>query len=365
MTGVTDERPVVTVDGDDTPADTAVGGTTGGDIVARRAMRRLLTERPRGFAFFRAVHVLSRLHPERNPIGEWHDPATEIARFTVPPSLGFPPTEINTLDLGELDAGRPARMGVLFFGLTGPQGVMPHPYTQHVADRARARDTAMRDFLDLFHHRLISLFYRAWARNRFVESVETERPDRLRDHLLDLVGFGTPGVQERTAVRDDVLAYYAGLLAARPRSAAGLAQLVADYFDVRASVEQFVGAWRTLASTGRFEVGGDDDDGRLGFGVVGDAVWDPQARVRLRLGPLTRRQFDDFLPGGSAHEALAALARLYADEQVGVEAQLVLAREEVPGVRLGSSDIPTLGLGTWLRVRPMQRDPDETVLLLC
>jgi type VI secretion system protein ImpH len=335
------------------------------DAVARRAMEQLLADRPRGFAFFRAVHVLSRLHPERNPIGEWHDPASEVARFVVPPSLGFPPTEITTLDLRELEQGRPARMGIAFFGLTGPQGVLPHPYTQHVADRARARDTAMRDFLDLFHHRLISLFYRAWARHRFVESVESGRPDRLRDHLLDLVGFGTEGLQDRATVRDDALAYYAGLFAARPRNAAGLAQLIADYFAVTASVEQFVGTWRTLGETGRFEVGADDDDGRLGFGVVGDAVWDPQARVRLRLGPLTRRQFDEFLPGGSAHAALAALARLYADEQVGVEAQLVLARDDVPGVRLGADDMPALGFGTWLCMRPMQRDPDETVLLLC
>ncbi len=335
------------------------------DAVARRAMQQLLADRPRGFAFFRAVHVLSRLHPERNPIGKWHDPASEVARFVVPPTLGFPPTEITALDVQELEEGRPARMGIAFFGLTGPQGVLPHPYTQHIADRTRARDTAMRDFLDLFHHRLISLFYRAWARHRVVESAETGRPDRLRDHLLDLVGFGTEGVQHRSSVRDDAIAYYAGLFAARPRSAAGLAQLIADYFAVTASVVQFVGTWRTLGDTGRFDVGADDDDGRLGFGVVGDAVWDPQARVRLRLGPLTRAQFDEFLPGGAAHTALAELARLYSDEQVGVEAQLVLARDEVPGVELGAENVPTLGFGTWLRVRPMQRDPDETVLLLC
>ncbi len=332
---------------------------------AQRAMAALLTSRPRGFAFFRAVHVLSRLHPERNPVGEWHDPTSEVVRFTVPPSLAFPPTEITSLDLTELEEKRPARMGVAFFGLTGPQGVMPHAYTHHVADRARSRDTAMRDFLDLFHHRLLSLFYRAWARNRFVESSEAGRPDKLRDHLLDLVGYGTSGVQNRSAVPDDVMAYYAGLFAARPRSAAGLAQLVSDYFAVPVSVEQFVGTWRTLGTTGRFAVGADDDDGRLGFGVVGDAVWDPQARVRIRLGPLKRQQFSEFLPGGSAHAALVSLARLYADDQIGVEAQLVLSRDDVPGVTLGADDVPTLGFGTWLRVRPMQRDPDETVLMLC
>ncbi len=346
-------------------SDGTGGHEAGGSDAARQAMEALLASRPRGFAFFRAVHVLSRLHPKRNPVGEWHDPDSEIVRFTVPPSLAFPPTEITTLDLKQLADSRPARMGVAFFGLTGPQGVMPHAYTQHVADRARSRDTAMRDFLDLFHHRLISLFYRAWARNRYVESVESNRPDRLRDHLLDLVGFGTAALQQRTAIKDDALAYYAGLLAARPRSATGLGQLIADFFAVPCSVEQFVGAWRVLSGSGQFEMGADSDDARLGFGVVGDAVWDPQARVRLRLGPLSRAQFNAFLPGGSGHAPLAALARLYADEQVGVEAQLVLARQDVPTIVFGAPDVPTLGLGTWLHVKPMQRDPDETVLLLC
>ena len=335
------------------------------DARAREALRRLLAERPGGFDFFRAVHLLERLYPERAPVGEWHSPSAEVARFAVPPTLGFPPTEISDLELAPLDAGQPARMEVAFFGLTGPQGVLPHPYTQHTADRVRARDTAMRDFLDLFHHRLLSLFYRAWARHRAVESAETGRPDRLRDHLLDLAGFGTSGVQGRTPVRDDVLAYYAGLFLAQPRSAAGLAQFIADVFRVPATVEQFVGAWRTLGHTGRFAVGADDDDGRLGFGVVGDAVWDAMARVRLRLGPLSRAQFTAFLPGGASHAALSALARLYADEQVGVEAQLVLARHEVSGVQLGLGDGPALGFGSWLRTRPMSRDPDDTVLLLC
>ncbi len=99
--------------------------------------------------------------------------------------------------------------------------------------------------------------------------------------------------------------------------------------------------------------------GRLGFGVIGDAVWDPQARVRLRLGPLTREQFESFIPGGSAHEALRALARLYADDIVGVDAQLVLTRREVtpcvldiPGSTPGARRGPGLGRGTWLASRP-------------
>ena len=102
--------------------------------------------------------------------------------------------------------------------------------------------------------------------------------------------------------------------------------------------------------------GSDGDAGRLGFGVLGNAAWDAQARVRLRLGPLTRAQYDAFLPGGDAHEALCSIARLYAADEVGVDAQLVLARGEVPPCMLGppARDGPT-----------PPRDPDETALRLC
>ena len=84
----------------------------------------------------------------------------------MPPSLAFPAAEIQRLELPEDDAGQP-RMDVNFLGLTGPQGVLPIYYTQLIAERARLRDTAIRDFLDIFNHRMISLFYRAWEKYRF------------------------------------------------------------------------------------------------------------------------------------------------------------------------------------------------------
>ena len=112
-------------------------------------------------------------------------------------------------------------------------------------------------------------------------------------------------------------------------------------------------------------LGADDDDGRLGMAVVGDAVFNALASVRLRIGPLTRAQFDTFLPGGAQHEGLCALARLFADDQVGVEAQLVLSRTEASSASLGASHAPTLGFGTWLGAKPRARDLDDVRLTLC
>lgn len=335
----------------------------------RARLERLLATEPTSFGAFQAVRLLGRLHPERAAVGGWSDPASEIVRFTVPPSLAFPASEIQTLhDAGD---GAPIRMGVNFFGLTGPQGVLPHVYTQHAADEARVRDTAFRDFLDLFHHRALSLFYRVWSKPRAVLGHETGDDDWLLDHLLDVAGVGTPGLRARLAVPEAVVGYYAGLLAPATRPADGLARLVGDYFAVPAVVEQFVGEWRRVDGGGQCVLGFDDEAAQLGFGVVGDEAWDPQARVRLRLGPLTRAQFDRFLPGGAAHEALRGLARLYADDQVGVDAQLVLDRAAVApcvlGFPLGAGGAcgPPLGRGTWLVSRPIDRDPDETALPLC
>jgi len=358
-----------------TRPDTAMPGTYRPPATPAPDARveRALRDEPTAFSFFQAVRLLSRLRPTRAPVGGWADPASEIARFSASTSLGFPPSEIQTLVLPDEtrgDASGPARMMVNFLGLTGPQGVLPHVYTEQAAALARAKDTALRDFLDLFNHRVLSLFYRAWKSHRSPVLQEEGADDRVHDHLLDLAGLGTEGMHGRLPVPDAALAFYAGLLARRVRPADGLARLVGDYFDVAAEVEEFVGEWRRVDERGQCTMGDDGEAGRLGFGVLGNAAWDPQARVRLRLGPLTRAQYDAFLPGGAAHEALRALARLYAADEVGVDAQLVLARGEVPPCVLGppardAPSPPRLGRGTWLAARPLQRDPDETALRLC
>lgn len=351
----------------------------------RVALERELSAHGTGFEFVQATRLLMRLYPEKASIGGWDDPSREVVRYSVPPSLAFPPSEIAKLELPTMpaDAGEKpktaaqaaaaasasptsqARMSVRFLGVTGPQGVLPHVYTAHAASRARARDTAFRDFLDMFHHRVLSLFYRAWERHHPMVSAERGAEDRLRAHLLDFVGAGTAGVRAQSVVGADTLAYYAGLLALRTRPAIGLAQLIADHFRVPTTVEQFVGEWQPLRHGGQCALGDDGFDGQLGAAVIGDAVYDPLAKVRLRLGPLTRAQFDAFLPGGVSHESLRQLARLYADDQVGVEAQLVLRRDEIPGATLGTPGSPALGFGSWLRAKPPARDADDVRLTLC
>lgn len=323
-----------------------------------------LEKDPTRFGFFQAVRLLEREHPERTALGGLGDPSQEVARFVVHPSLAFPASEIQDLSLPETG---PARMMVNFLGLTGPQGVMPHRYTLMLIERLRARDTAMRDFLDLFHHRIISLFYAAWEKHHFLISHERDQKDQLGRHLADLIGLGAEQPTENRVVRREALLYYAGLLMSRQRSALALEQLLEDYFDLPVEVQQFVGAWYPLEARVRTYVDDEPPPGTapLGLGsVVGDELWDQQARVRLRFGPLTRTQFDSFLPRGSAYKALQELGRVYGGDGMDFEVQLVLRRQDVLPTSLGAEPQTRLGQGTWLKTRPLDRDPDDTILTL-
>lgn len=339
-----------------------------------------LARDPASFGFFQAVRMLERLRPGRAAVGRFGDPAEEAVRFSVHPSLAFPPGELHALALP--DTG-PAAVSVNFMGLTGAQGVLPPHYTPLAAERARGgrEAPAFGAFLDLFHHRALSLFYRAWEKNRVPLRAERGDDDPLRRHLLDAVGEGPePGGPARDRVRggardgldgglEAALVRYAGLFAPVTRGAAGLEQLLADVFGVPASVEQFVGGWYPLGDADRCRLGDDDEGeaGQLGVGtVVGDQAWHPQSGIRIRLGPLARGEYDRFLPAGPAYPLLRTLVRFYTHDQFECEVRLVLARDQVPACVLGGGDgdPQPLGWSTWARSRPAARDADDTVLRL-
>jgi len=340
------------------------GGTEGPDL-GDSELADLLKSEPYRFDFFQAVRLLERLSPGRKPVGRFAPPSTEVVRFGASPTMEFPASQIQGLKARE---SGPPFLEVNFMGLTGPLGVMPHAYTELVRERLRQKDPTIRDFFDIFHHRLISLFYTAWEKYRFTIAYERDERDRFSHHLLDLIGLGTAGLQDRQEVPDDSLLYYSGLFAMTTRSAESLEQILSDYFEVPAAVEQFVGAWYPMDAENQCHLG--EETGwseQLGWGaVVGDEIWDTQTRIRVRLGPLTFRQYREFLPEEGAWRELRALTRFFARGEFEVEVQLVLKREEAPPCELGDAVecAPQLGWSTWAKSGPLHRDPDETILLM-
>jgi len=333
--------------------------------VAKTSVEERLHNQPQLFEFFQAVRLLERLLPDRVEVGKFAPPSSEVVRFKGNPTLVFPASEIQALTW---PAKGPVEMQVNFMGLIGPQGVLPLVYTVFAAERARSGDSSAVDFFDTFNHRFISLFFQAWEKYRFWIAYERGQRDDFSHHVMDLIGLGTAGLQNRQTVPDDCLLYYSGLLGQHPRSAVALEQMLGDYFDVPVEVEQFAGGWYSLGESDQCSFEGTDSySEQLGAGaVVGDEVWDQSARVRIKIGPLSLEQYVEFLPTGSAFKPLQELTRFFSNDELDFEAQLILKREEVPRCELGAEQgiAPQLGWTTWGRTKEMPRDVADTILPL-
>ena len=343
----------------------AAPGWTTDSRVTEPELLSLLESEPYTFSFFQAVRLLERISENRERVGDFVQPSTEAVWFGANPSVAFPASEVHSITWKE---GRPPQMLVNFLGLTGPSGTLPLYYSELLIARIRERDTTLADFLDVFNHRLTSLFYSAWRKYRFTIAYERGERDQFSKHLLSLIGLGTPGLQKRQAVPDDTLTFYSGLLAPHPRSATALKQMLIDYFEVPVEIVQFAGSWFPLERRTQCCL---DDAGtvseQLGQGaVVGDEIFDHQSVVRLRLGPLSLDRYLDFLPGGRANQALRALVQFFSGNEIDFEAQLILEKDDVPPCELGKEDetAPMLGWLTWAKSQPLEQDANQTILRL-
>ena len=324
-----------------------------------------LCEAPCSFEFFQAVTLLKRLLPEREPVGYFASPQDEVVHFGAADGLSFPASQIQEL---RWEAEEAPQMTVNFMGLTGPQGVLPHWYSELVSERLRAKDATLQSFLDIFNHRVISLFYRAWEKHRLPVTYGLADEDHFTHHLLDLIGLGTSGLQERQAVQDEALLRFTALLGKQVRSAAALETILAQYFEVPVEIEEFTGAWYRLDPVSQCCF--DDEElpsQQLGLGAIaGDEIWNQQARVRVKLGPLSLERYKDFLPKAPGFEAVRAITRFFSNDEFEFEVQLILKREDVPSPELGAGSSECLPLGwlSWLKSRPLDRDPQDTVFVL-
>lgn len=325
------------------------------------AVMERLRARPTGFAFFQAVRLLEA-QGERQPVGHDHAPASESVRFRGAPSLAFPDSEVRALRAPDPSAGtRPWEMEVAFFGLIGPLGILPAHYNELVLERLRLRDTTLRDFLDLFQHRALSFFYRGWRKYRlpfeFEAAERAGQEDTFTQAFLSLAGLGTGALRGRSSFDDLSTAFYCGHLGHRPRSAAGLEGLLADYFGFRVRVEQFVGQWLEIPSSQRSSLSASPSADECGLGqgfLLGSRTFDVRSKIRVHAGPLSQRQFRTIIPGSPGHERLRDLTCLYLGPGLDFDLSVELAQGNALPFRLGGEEgaTPSLGRGGWLVSEP-------------
>jgi type VI secretion system protein ImpH len=352
-----------------------------------------LFEEPYRFDFFQAVRLLGRIAPpDRVPVGENGPHAREVARFIQHLSLSFPASSIDELervygprfarpghappvqDEGDGEGnGKPPRMVTTFMGLIGTMGALPTVYTEELINIPARRRGAAIDFLDLFHHRLVSFFYRAWEKYNLPALWEKgTRPgagpgpgnDAFSVHLLDLIGLGLGPLRDRQAFPDASLLFHVGIFAQQHRSAVMLERLLRDQFGHPVTVRSFSGQWLRLEPEQRSRSGRRGAFNALGRdAVAGRKVWDVQSKFRVRIGPLNFRQFRALLPGGTASDRLMHLVRFYVRAEMEFDVQLILEAKEVPACRMSRDEAGAAQLGryAWLKCREFSHDSEDAV----
>ena len=338
---------------------------------------------PEQFEFFQAVRLIERAAAEQaggrvvNRIGGSEGPQNEAVKFRALASLSFPPGQISAISQpAEKSSGArgvsPLEMTIPFMGLTGPAGVLPEHYTSLVIERShlRTKDYALREFLDLFNHRMVSLFFRAWEKYRFPFAYErNQQAGHLDDDLFTsclycLAGIGSRSLRDQHAFDDQAILYFGGFFASRFRNAVSLEQMLGSYFDLEAEVLQFQGQWLYLTEESQSCMPSSTRRSGLNLSlgdtaVAGSRVWDLQSRIRIRLGPLSWEQFSRLLPGTAGLSCIKEIIRLYLDINLDFDVQLILRREDVPLCRLTAEDDvgPLLGWNTWVGAAPEMRNP--------
>jgi type VI secretion system protein ImpH len=329
-----------------------------------KPLNQELFDEPYKFEFFQAVRLLERIFPERSPVTRTVTPHTEVVRFRGNASLRFPPSEIfeiKEID-GETDDQKKLEMFVNFMGMLGIVGVLPIHYTELVVDRARYGDTSFWSFLDIFSHRAVSMFFRAWEKYRFPVQYERGNDD-FTAYLFDFSGLGTNGLRGRMNLDDENLLPYGGLVVQKPHSSSALEQILADYFAVTAKIRQFSGQWLTLDDESITRLG--TANSTLGATtIVGTKVWDYQSKFRVRLGALKFAEFQAFLPNGTAHQPMLSIVRFMAGEELDFDVQLKLKAKEVPSTILTTraKRRPMLGWTSFLKTKPFEQDDEQVIL---
>ncbi|MES9905726.1 MAG: type VI secretion system baseplate subunit TssG [Sedimenticola sp.] len=315
---------------------------------------------PYAYGFYSALRRIECLHDDVPRLGETFKPADDPVRLGQKITMAFPSSTLASYKCAT-SASAP-RLESNFFGLFGSNGPLPLHITEYALEREiQHKDLTLKGFADIFHHRLFSLFYRAWADGQPTVGFDRREADQFGMYVRAFAGYGMPSLANRDAFPDVAKNYFSGRLANQAKNPEGLLTMIKSFFNVEASLEEFVGEWLELPEQYHCCLGGQADNCTLGVSLtIGASVWECGQKFRLRIGPLSLKQYEVLLPAGESMKRLVALVRNYLGDQFNWDAVLVLKREDVPQIGLGGYG--QLGWTTWLGERRIIDDADDLCL---
>ncbi len=298
------------------------------------------------FSFLQAIRLLRLKGHVPEAVPDAQAGSGQTLRIRPPNTLSFPAADVASV---EKVRGPEERFVVnaTFLGLYGPSSPLPTFYTEDLIGQELADETAVRDFLDIFNHRLFTLFFRCSMKYRLFFRVCEENDRDVLEKMFCLLGLGE-GIHRELMPQAFSLLRYSGILSQHPRSAWGLETMLSDAFgQTPIRVRQCVRRWVRIPSDQRFFLG--EESCTLGEdSVVGERIEDYTGKFLIRIGPVPFARFQQFLPGHPENKRLALLTHFYLQDPLEYDIELILKENETSTVRVGGETSSRLGLDTWV-----------------
>jgi len=318
-----------------------------------------MLEKANRFSFFQLVRLLQALHPKAVPVGYQGPPGQECIRFKPRLDLSFAPSDVAEIRRVSPPEGPPRfEVETTFLGLYGTVSPLPSFYTEQLLDVSDS--VLIRGLLDLFHHRLLSLFYRVWEKYSFGVPDSEKGHDLIARRFLCLIGFDYEmPAPEGMFLKPRALLSQAGLAAQQPRSAVSLERILQNSFpDLSIEVEQCVARWVEVPREQRNRLS--SENCYLGKDcTLGTSVMTRLNTFRIHVGPVASlKYFQLLLPTEALMLRLREVVDLFNVDNLDYEVRVRVKPEAIPGLRL-SEPAARLGWSTWIGERP--DTPQEVV----
>lgn len=295
------------------------------------ALRPFTDAAPR-MGFFRLVTLLERTLRPTAGVGLEGPPRDEQIRFRHDSSLAFAAGDVTGV---AIDARERAQVTTTFLGLTGSSSPLPLYMAEEIEHEDDETPTR-RDFLDIFHHRLISLFYRAVVRYSPAVTHASNQDDVWLRRMLAIaaVQFG----DEALTLPPGRLLRLVPLLMRRGRGARTLrlaleVMLEGWIGDARVEVRELAGRWSPIDEGRWVRLGAQNH--ALGQLMLGQKTPDPGGRFVIAIGPLDAESRAGFERGGRALVTLRETVRLVLRTPMTYDLELELKPDAVRPMRLG------------------------------
>ncbi|MBD2813771.1 type VI secretion system baseplate subunit TssG [Xenorhabdus sp. Flor] len=305
-----------------------------------------LTQTPWQFDLFQTLRRIDAQSGEYYMLGSAPLPRYDLLRLGQKASMIFAPSTI--AEARKRENSKLYDILIYSFGLFGPNGPLPLHITEYTyARQYNYQDPTLNTFANLFHHRLILLFYRAWANSQSTVSLDRQDNQRFCHYLACLVGMGLPTQQQSDSISEHARYSLSGHLSRQGHSAEGLAKILFSYFNIPLKVIQNIPQWLKIETQDQARLKAGRNMPRLGESAfLGTALYDVQYKFRLELGPLTLAEYEAFLPNQPKSLQLRDWVHQYFGIEYAWDIRLILDRADIKSIHL--SEPVKLGLNSWL-----------------